>query len=292
MTDPISVAKGTLEVADVLMKTAGDSPEVKEAGKNLGQAAVTLTKTINNALLPLAALNYGIEKARTYFAARFQSEMAEKAASIPPEEIVEPKSSIAGPALQGLAFTHEEPDLKAMYLSLLATAMDKRVRRDAHPAFVELIKQIDAIEVALLRPILTTPALLAIVEIQLVEADAGPNTFSLLRTHYMRLSDPTTGDDVELDEFPAMVDNWIRLGLVEVTYSRWLTQDPPYAWVEKRKRYQQLKEFHSSLGNSIKFQRGIISRTSFGAQFARAVGMYDALVSAQAPVPDSEKKSA
>jgi hypothetical protein len=263
------------------MKAAGDAPEVKEAGKNLGQAAVTLTKTINNALLPLAALNYGIEKARTYFAGRFQNEMEEKAASIPPEEIVEPKSSIAGPALQGLAFTHEEPDLKAMYLSLLATAMDKRVSRDAHPAFVELIKQIDATEVALLRPILTTPAMQAIVEIQVVSADAAPNAFSVLRTHYMRLSNQITGDDEELDEFPAMVDNWIRLGLVEVTYSRWMTQDPPYEWVEKRERYQQLKEFHASLGNSVKFQRGIISRTAFGAQFARAVGMYDASAPAQ-----------
>lgn len=281
MTDPISAAKGALEVASGLMKTAGDSPEVKEAGRNLGQAAVTLTNTINNALLPLAALNYGIEKARIYFAGRFQSEMAEKAASIPPEEVVEPKSSIAGPALQGLAFTHEEPDLKAMYLSLLATAMDKRVSRDAHPAFVELIRQIDATEVALLRPILTTPAMLAIVEIQMVSADATPNAFSVLRTHYMQLINEITGDDEELDEFPAMVDNWIRLGLVEVTYSRWMTQDPPYEWVEKRKRYQQLKELHASLGNSVKFQRGIISRTAFGAQFARAVGMYDVSVPEQ-----------
>ncbi|AJY08326.1 Abi-alpha family protein [Burkholderia sp. SIMBA_043] len=166
MVDPVSTAKGGIEAVGALMKVAGDTPEVKEAGKNLGQAAVTLTKTINNALLPLAALNYGIEKARAYFAERFQSEMAAKAASIPTDEMVEPKSSVAGPALQGLAFTHEEPDLKAMYLSLLATAMDKRVSRSAHPAFVEIIRQIDAAEVPLLRPILLNPGLQPIVEIR------------------------------------------------------------------------------------------------------------------------------
>ncbi|MDN8115225.1 DUF4393 domain-containing protein [Burkholderia vietnamiensis] len=273
MVDPVSTAKGGIEAVGALMKVAGDTPEVKEAGKNLGQAAVTLTKTINNALLPLAALNYGIEKARAYFAERFQSEMAAKAASIPTDEMVEPKSSVAGPALQGLAFTHEEPDLKAMYLSLLATAMDKRVSRSAHPAFVEIIRQIDAAEVPLLRPILLNPGLQPIVEIR---QSLGPTgQFRTLQRHYVALSDVHTNDDVELPEFPAMIDNWVRLGLIEVSYDRYITEDRFYAWVENRKLYQELKATHDREGQSVIYQRGSMIRTAFGVQFARAVGMFD-----------------
>jgi len=283
MVDPVSAAKSGVEVVGALMKAAGDTPEAKEAGKNLGQAAVTLSKTINNALLPLAALNFGIEKAKAYFAQRFQEDMAAKAASIPPEEMIEPKSSVAGPALQGLAFTHEEPDLKAMYLSLLATAMDRRVSRSAHPAFVEIIKQVDASEVPLLRPILLNPGLQPIVEIRLSLGQAGQ--FNTLQTHYVGLANSQTGEEVDMPEFPAMIDNWVRLGLIEVTYDRFITQEHFYAWVENRKLYQELKAKHDRPGQAVIFQKGSMVRTAFGLQFARAVGMFDPPPAGQAPKP-------
>jgi hypothetical protein len=58
-----------------------------------------LPKAINNALLPLAAINFAFDKARAYFAEKFRQDLSEKAAAIPPEQIVEPRASIAGPAL-------------------------------------------------------------------------------------------------------------------------------------------------------------------------------------------------
>ncbi|WP_250512858.1 DUF4393 domain-containing protein [Caballeronia sp. INDeC2] len=279
MVEPVSAAKGAIEVAGALMKTAGETPEVKEAGKNLGQAAVTVTRTINNALLPLAALNFGIDKARAYFADRFARDMEVKAAAIPPEEIVDPKPSVAGPALQGLAFTHDEPDLKAMYLSLLATAMDKRVSKSAHPAFVEIIRQIDASEVALLRPLLSRD-MLPIVEIN--RATGGPlGHYNMLVRHYAGLIDPKTGEQRELPEFPAMVDNWIRLGLVDVSYERFMTDEGRYSWVEERTLVKQLKAEHERDGSTIEILRGTVMRTAFGLQFAQAVGMFDSPAAAQ-----------
>ncbi len=138
--DPIKAARDGVSLVIEVIKAAGDSPLVKEAGSNLGQTAVTLTRMINNVLVPLAAINWAFDKARTYFSGKFQQEIAAKAQAIPPEHIVEPKASIAGPMLQGLAFTHEEPNLKEMYLNLLATSMDGRAASVAHPAFVEIIK--------------------------------------------------------------------------------------------------------------------------------------------------------
>ncbi len=48
--DPIKVAKESVSLVAEIMKVAGDNPQVKEAASNLGQTAVTLTKTINNVL--------------------------------------------------------------------------------------------------------------------------------------------------------------------------------------------------------------------------------------------------
>lgn len=101
--EPIDDAKKFVDVAVTLIKAAGDNPDVKEAGKELGQAALIVAKTIKNAVLPLAAVNYAIDKARNYFTdGAFVRDLAERLVEIPAEEIIAPKASIAGPALQGL----------------------------------------------------------------------------------------------------------------------------------------------------------------------------------------------
>src|SRR5712692_5071017 len=105
MEEQMKTARDGIALVGEILKAAGDNPQVKEAGANLGQTALTITKTINNALLPLAAVNFAFDKARKYFAEKFESDLSAKASAIPVECLVEPKASIAGPALQGLAFT-------------------------------------------------------------------------------------------------------------------------------------------------------------------------------------------
>src|SRR6516225_4176424 len=182
---PIVSAKSAVELVGEVIKAAGDSPHVKEAANNLGQTAVTLTKTINNVLVPLAAINFAFDKARAYFQGRFQQEIAEKACAIPPEHIVEPKASIAGPTLQGLAFTHEEPNLKELFLNLLATSMDGRVASEAHPAFVEIIKQLDSEDARLVQYTLRSENLVPIIQIR--ETFSNGAEYRILNNHVLDL---------------------------------------------------------------------------------------------------------
>ncbi|SOE69986.1 protein of unknown function [Burkholderia sp. OK233] len=278
-------AKNAIGAIGQLIEIAKDDPQAKEAASNFGKTAVTVTRAVNNVLLPLAALNFGIEKAKRYFENRFAKDLEEKTADIPAEELVEPKASIAGPALQGLAFTHEEPDLKAMYLSLLSTAMDKRKNGTAHPAFVELIKQIDPDEVSWLRPLLTAPGRQSIVEIRLRNNDG--SGYLSFRSHYMDLYTDSGRKEVDVQNFTAMLENWVRLGLVDVDYTQFVTAPEAYSWVDKREYVRQLRKFHDNDTQAIVFQRGVVGRTSFGAQFASAVGMYAALAEAAVNSPEA-----
>lgn len=270
-------AESAVEITGQPMQVVIENSHTGEVPSHVGRTAVTVAGTVNNVLLPLAAFNYGVEKAKRYFEEGFAKDLQAVAAHIPPGDVVEPKASIAGPALEGLAFAHEEPDLKAMYLSLLATAMDQRAAGQVHRAFVELIKQIDPSEVKNLKSILTVPGYQAIVSIKLTGAPPNTGGYQLLCPHYMRLlefSGKTTGDDAI--SFAAMVQNWIRLGLVEADYAQTLVGSDPYAWVEKQTYFKTLKEFHQKLGSTLTYQPGIIGRTNFGAKFASAVGMYNA----------------
>lgn len=268
--ESIKTAKDGMALVGEIIKAAGDNPNVKAAGSNLGETALTITKTINNALLPLAAVNFAFDKARIYFSEKFQQDLSQKASAIPPEQIVEPKASIAGPTLQGLAFTHEEVDLKDMYLSLLATAMDGRVAAEAHPAFVEIIKQLNSEEAKLIRGCLRSPSAIPISEIRLELGAQGWNT---LAKHMLNLTDSETTIPVENSRLPAMVDNWIRLGLVEVDYTKHISAAESYAWVDKRPEVVRLRQLHENETQKISFTNGIIIRTALGIQFAKAVGL-------------------
>lgn len=267
--EPLKTTKDGIALIGEVIKAAGDSPQVKEAAGNLGQTAVTLTKAINNVLVPLAAINFAFDKARTYFSGKFQQDIAEKAQAIPQQHIIEPKASIAGPTLQGLAFAHEEPNLKEMYLNLLATAMDGRAASNAHPAFVEIIKQLDSEDARLIRSALQSPTALPIVQIHRKSATG----YHVLVQHLLDLKSTSTGLPVEDPGLPSMIDNWIRLGLVEVAYDKWLNHDAHYAWVEQRPEYVRLKQEPQADGATIEYQRGILYRTELGKRFARAIGL-------------------
>lgn len=278
--DPIDTAKKAVEVVADIIKAAGDDPKVKEAGRNLAETAVVVTATIKNSLLPLAAVNFVIEKARVYFAERFQSELAERAKAIPADRIVEPKASIAGPALQGLALSHEESNLKDMYLNLLAAAMDGRVAPDVHPAFVEVIRQLSAEEAGLLKPFLETPDV-AIVELRTVEAgttsalDIALGPYRPIHTNILPLGDGEGESRVQVENprMPVFVDNWVRLGLTNVSYENSLSGDRTYDWVEQRPEYVRAVAQHANTNRAVTFAKGRAKRTAFGEGFARAVGI-------------------
>ena len=282
--DPIKAAQSGVALLGEVIKAAGDSPNVKAAGNELGKAALTLTKTINNALLPLAAVNFAFEKARQYFSKRFAQDLEEKASTIPADLIVEPKASIAGPALQGLAFSHGEPNLKEMYLSLLASAMDGRSSEKVHPAFVEIIRQLNSEEARLLRGILRSRSGIPIAETRLQLKNQG---FRVLHRNLLNLRQESSGEPAEDPQLSAMVDNWVRLGLVTVDFTKQVADEKAYDWVESRPEFkrQQSKETEEQ---KVAFSPGVIECTSLGQQFASVVGLLDGQStssSAQPPKP-------
>lgn len=269
--DSIKTATSGVALVGEIIKAAGDNPSVKESGQNLGQTALTITKTINNVLLPLAAVNFAFDKARIYFSEKFQQDISQKTSVIPPEQIIEPKASIAGPTLQGLAFTHEEANLKDMYLSLLATAMDGRVAAEAHPAFVEIIKQLNSEEANLIRGVLQSPTAIAIVEVRITKV--GESGWGVLATHMLDLRDSETDTSIENPKVPAMVDNWVRLGLVNVDYAKHLNAVGSYSWVENRPEVTRYRQELENDERKISFTNGIILKTALGVQFSKAVGL-------------------
>ena len=275
---PIESAKEAVEVIGAVIKMAGDHPVIKTAGGNLAKSAKTLTEFINVGLLPIAAINYGYEKARRYFETKFPSDIEMAAANIPPEALQQPAPSVIGPVLQGLAFTHEEDSLKEMYLRLIATSMDNRRATSAHPAFAEIIRQLNGTEARLLERTLVKFEF-PIVEIRLAKYDkeerftkfSYPSSYWVLRTHVAPISN-SDGTPFVSQEFPAMVDNWIRLGLVKVSYNTQYSAENSYKWVKDRPEYLYWVPQDAPPEQKLEVTNGQLKVTAFGRQFAVAIG--------------------
>jgi hypothetical protein len=108
------------------------------AARELGGGLATVAKAVKISLAPLEATIWGYERIREWLSLRVTSILAERRTA----EIQPPPLSLAGPLIVQMLFAAEEPDLREMYASLLASAMDNATASPAHPSFVALIQQL------------------------------------------------------------------------------------------------------------------------------------------------------
>lgn len=255
--------KGAISATAELIKAAGDSPEAKQAASNIGKTAIVVTETINNLLLPIAAVNYGIKRAGEYFQQRFAKDLQEETKSIPPEELRQPKSSFAGPAIQALSFCVDEDELRTLYVKLLASAMDGR--QDApHPSFVEVLRQLSSAEATLIsQPNFWYQQPLARLAVK--RDDAGTASF-MVANHLSPLR--YNGIELRADHVAALVDNLSRLGLFEYMYDAYFVDEKSYEWV---KSSQPFVELFAQWGSRLRVEKGLFRSTAFGRSFATAL---------------------
>jgi abortive infection alpha-like protein len=256
-----------------LLDLAKDSAALEAAADAYAKRVAVKQQILLRLYRPLARL-IGISKA--YFDDQFAKELAEHVGDIPEENLISPPGNIALPAMQGLAFSLEEPNLKAMYLKLLASASDSRRPYDSHPSFAQIIRELSSDEARLLQGLLGLDSL-PIARIKLV---TGGNTWQPIRHHVLNWAEPDTPIEALIARC-AYVDNWIRLGLIDVSYDMQVSGDgdsDPYAWVTGRPEYppapdpaDPVEEGPPRFQPTVSFDRGVLRVTDFGKRFLRAI---------------------
>jgi hypothetical protein len=138
--DAADAVKGLVEAVPVYEDV------LQPAAREVGAGLQTVAKTIHIALAPVSALVWGYDKLKDYLEER----LTEKLKKVPPEKIITPNPTIAVPAVESMRYTAHDPTLRELYASLLASAMNKDKADNAHPAFVEMIRQMIPDEAKLL----------------------------------------------------------------------------------------------------------------------------------------------
>lgn len=239
---------------------------VQPAAQEVGKALQTVSKTIHVALAPVSALVWGYDQIKEFVSTK----VSERLKNVPPENIVTPKPNVAGPILESLRYTGHESSLSDLYANLLAASMDKATAQGAHPAFVEIIKQLTPDEAKMVGLFTNQGLSFPLIDVRKEFKNQTPETsggFDVLVNHSLL-------GVMAKCEFPSLtptyIDNLCRLGLAEIPSMFIYTSKGLYEQLENATEIKSIKsQIEMDQLYVCKIERKGLRVTELGKQFAR-----------------------
>jgi hypothetical protein len=183
---------------------------------------------------------------------------------VPVERLQTPEPHIAVPAIEALRYTGSKEELSDMYANLLATAMDSQTAKSAHPAFVDIIKNLSPDE-ARFMVIFSRVEFFPFVD--LIWHDA--NRVRVAHKNVTNVSGFFSCDHPEL--VPSYLDNLQRLGLIGIPQLEQLADDSIYTHIENMPYVKDfMKQGPDQQDYSPQVRKRVARITSFGTHFAAA----------------------
>lgn len=253
--DAADAVKGIVQAVPIYQD--GLQPAVRQ----VGIALETIAKTIHIALSPISALVWGYEQVKDFVSTR----VAEKLKDVPPERIVTPPPQVAGPVLEALRYTGHDEQLRELYANLLATSLDSETTRNAHPAFVEIIRSMSPDEARILR-LFASSRIMPLIDIR--GGIKKSYEFATYQHNFSKIGKEGGCDYQDLT--PEYLDNLCRLGLMQIPPDMFLSNDDIYKSLEEDEALIKTKEKIIADDREVQFNRKLIQLTSFGLQFCNA----------------------
>ncbi len=263
MSEESSKTKDIVEaVAELAKQVPIYQDAVQPAAKELGKGLELVAKAVNAALVPVEGLVWGIEKIRAFV----HSRVSEKLKDVPPDRIQAPDPHVAGPTLEALRFSGHHDELSEMFANLLATSIDRETATNAHPSFVDVIKELTPDEAKILT-ILALRDSIPLIDIKMTMVKNG----GYVITH----RNITTLAAESGCEHPLMVSNYLgnlcRLGIIEIPRGIYLKDEKAYEKILENPQVKNIIESQNIEGSTkCEPEKRKIEVTDYGKQFIRA----------------------
>ena len=183
----------------------------------------------------------------------FLNNIVSEVSDIPKDRVQEPKMSVLGPALEASKYYIDDKELRSLFAKLVAASMDNSKNDILQPAFVEIVKQMTPIDAEIL---------INLYEIQ--DNKVTQNYKSIVDNFYIE-----NISNISHVRIASSLINLVRLGLVEINYSVFLSDEEKYLSYKNHPIINELKNKYSDDSNSIELKKGIIKITEFGMDFCK-----------------------
>lgn len=241
-------------------------PPAKEIGKTFEDLIYLAT----------GPLQFAADKRRAGYEVRleeFKKGLTQKVQDIPPENLVEPKLQVIGPALEDAKYCLESESIRDMFENLLAKAADSRYQSQVHPSFSQIIKQmspLDAENLKYIKPNTNVPVA------EYILTSETPGRFTVIQTNVF-LANPDAANDISQQALSLAALQ--QLGLISIRYDEWITDNSQYNDFRNTPFYLQCKKDlelqristpdsnNTKFPSTISMQKGVVKLTPIGEAF-------------------------
>jgi len=250
-------------------------PTIKESGKIIAR----IPRAINAALVSvdkwILEREYSLQKTKKILENKLQD--------VQPEKIVPPESSVAVPVILAISYCIDNDELRELFATLLANAMNEDYKDKIHPAFVEIIRQLSPLDVLMIKKgkyLQEYRTLLRIFECEKIKDDdvnmheAGMKGFctsDLKNPVFSHYSSSVYEINQNAEARSISVFNLHRLGLINTDYIEKIIPPEKYKQVYNELIESDFYRRHLKIAERnnlhLRFTRGYTSPTAFGKQF-------------------------
>lgn len=255
--------EGTIKAATGLVRAVPIYQDaLQPVAKETGKALQTVGKAVNAALAPIRGLVWGIEKIEDFV----NTKVAEKLSKVPEDRIQTPDPSVAVPVLESLRYTGHNETLRELYANLLATSMDADTAMNAHPSFVEMIRNMNSDEAKIINFI----------------SNFGFQPMLNINRHV-----PSEGSSVKMNKYVSFIgdkagcenmrlmssyfENLLRLKLIEIPEGSYLSKPGVYDELEAEAGVKAIIEkINAQEDSKAAIDKTFVDLTELGIQFSKA----------------------
>ena len=194
----------------------------------------------------------------------FLKDIVTEVSNIPIDQRQEPKLSVLGPALEASKYYIDDEELRMLFAKLIAASMDNSKNEVLQPAFVEIIKQMSPIDAKNLINLYDIKDKQNPIVSIILESKDSKNYKEVFDHFYIE----NIGNISHVRVASSLL-NLKRLGLIEINYGVFLSDENRYLSYENHPIINQFKNEYNDDLHSIKLKKGLIKITNFGMDFCK-----------------------
>lgn len=215
------------------------------------------------ALSPITMLVWGYDKISGYLDIAIPEYFANK--KIDKDKIQTPDPAIAVPTIEAMRYTSHKIELREFFTNLLGASMNADIAQTVHPAFVEVVKQLNEDEAKLLKKM--TPMIFVSYPLINVRLKTGDGDGIMVIKWFSDLG-------YNVCEHPGQIgiylENLERLKLIEVPALRHLLDKQKYEDLFQHIAVQEALQKDLPDNISYAYEELTFNLTSFGVNFIKA----------------------
>ena len=194
----------------------------------------------------------------------FLKDIVTEVSNIPIDQIQEPKLSVLGPALEASKYYIDDEELRSLFAKLVAASMDNSKNDTLQPAFVEIVKQMTPIDAKNLTSLYNIKDKQNAIVSIILESKDSKNYKEVFDHFYIE----NIGNISHVRVASSLL-NLKRLGLIEINYGVFLSDENKYLPYENHPIINQFKNEYNDDLHSIELKKGLIKITNFGMDFCK-----------------------